>query len=154
MKVPIDYPGFEGRGLVLCLENYFREAKIMVDGRSLPRINDCYLVRNNQGEQVIIRIQENGFYPDVYIDAEKFDLKVSWNKCDWLGCFLPLVLCISGPLWSLIGIIFCFLSMAVYRSNLHPRTRLALYYLITLLPFCIFVFMLRRLQNPGDIFGW
>ncbi len=154
MKIPIDYPGFEGRNLVLCTENYFRDAKIMIDGRSLPRTNDCYLVRNNQGEQIIIRLAINAFVPDIFIEGEKYEIKMGWSKFDWLGCCLPLVLCISGPLWSLVSITLCLLCAGIYRSDLSLRPRLALYLLSTLVPFLGFILTLVSLEHPADIIGW
>jgi len=154
MKISIKYPGFEGRELVLYTENRYRGSKILLDGRALVSTNDCYLARNNNGDQVIIRVKEKPYVADIFIDGEKFEIKWDLNKSDVLACFFPMVLCISGPLWTLVGIAISGLSVGIYRSQLSPRIKLTLFWVTTGIPLAAFLYVLASLKNPGDIVGW
>ncbi|MEK7830214.1 MAG: hypothetical protein AAB401_03965 [Acidobacteriota bacterium] len=155
MKIPINYPGFEGRGLTLYTENLYRRHKIMLDGRALVSTNnECFLARNNNGDQVIIRVDYNPHVPNIFIDGEKADLNLALDKSDAFACLLPMVLCISGPLWTLVGIAISGLSFGIYRSELAPRIKRLLFWTTIWTPIAAFLYVLRSLENPGDIVGW
>ena len=152
MNIPIQHPGFEGRKLTLFTETQLRNAKIMIDGRALPLTNGCYLVRNNDGEQVIIRIKETSFFPEVFIDGEKIEIAWKLSQYEWLGGFIPLLVCLGGPLWTLFGVVFCFLSLGIYRSQLPPRMKLMLFVTTSLFPLMVFFLILGSSETP--LIGW
>ncbi len=154
MKIPINYPGFEGRGLTLYTENRYRRYKLMLDGRALVCTNECFLARNNNGDQVIIRVEYDPYVPNVFIEGEKVEIKWGLDKSDAFACFLPMALGICGPLWALVGLAISGMSYSIYRSELSPRIKLTLFWATIGIPIAAFLYVLRSLENPGDIVGW
>jgi hypothetical protein len=76
MDIPIEYSGFEGRGLSLRTAGLFSGPKILIDNQLVMKQQGQYVVRDNRGEQVVIRIKNRLLdpIPNLYIGGNLVEL--------------------------------------------------------------------------------
>ena len=135
--IPIDQEAFVGRSLMLRPATLFSGARLLIDGAPVkttlrtgqfwfgwsmaPRLGlPRFLVRDNRGNEVAVRLKSNGFdpIPKVDIDGQVLQLArpLEWYEYAWMG--LPIVLAIWGGLWgALIGCAATRSSARLFRSE-------------------------------------
>ncbi len=136
MEIPINFEGFEGRGLKLQSAGIFSGPKLFVDGAPVKQEKKRYVIRNNNGKEVEVKIQSKFLdpIPKVEIASRVIELArpLKWYEYTWMG--LPIILIfIGGALGALFGIMAVYSSSRVFRSE---RTAIAKYIIIGAISLC------------------
>lgn len=123
METTIDFPGFEGRRLVMRATGLFSSAKLFQDGQPAPKgpKRNQYTLHRNDGSQVVAQIKAiNPIspYPQLIIDGQNVPLGESLKWYQWIWAGLPLLLVvIGGGLGALFGFIGAFLNGRIFYSD-------------------------------------
>jgi hypothetical protein len=125
MEIAIDSPGFEGRGLKYQTRGLIAGAKIIIDGNSVQRQKQGYLVRNNNGEDVTIKLKSKLAFIDpvqkIEVDGKEINLAppLQWYQYIWM-CIPILLVVAGGVLGAVCGVVAAYISADVFRSNMSP----------------------------------
>lgn len=139
METIIDFPGFEGRQLVLRASGMFSSAKLFLDGQPAPQgpKRNQYTLHRNDGSQVVAQlktINPISPYPQLTIDGQNVPLGKSLKWYQWLWAGLPLLLVvIGGFLGALFGFIGAFLNGRIFYSERSQPVKFLLTGVISLL---------------------
>jgi hypothetical protein len=120
MDLPLESPDFQARGLAVRLGGFFRGPRIVIDGSEVKGRWRRFLVRNNRGEEVTIRLISNHIdpIPKVMIGSTAIQLArpLEWYEYVWIG--LPILLMFHGGfLGAVCGILAIRLSADIFRGS-------------------------------------
>ena len=119
MDIPVFYPGFEGRGL-LVRSGLVADAALWVDGAQVKKTKgSCFLV-DNLGRSVEVRFKARPFdpLPRLQIGNETIQLKAPLKAYEYLWAALPLTLIlVGGMLGGALGGAAAFLNLRVFGTS-------------------------------------
>jgi hypothetical protein len=118
--LPIDYPGFEGRGLALRPSGFFTGAAIVCDGRPATRTGRTFSVNDNRGSPVTFQLKGSIFDPLPAVQAGdrliRFAAPFTWYEYVWIA--LPLALLVlGGALGGACGAAAAYINARLLRSS-------------------------------------
>ncbi len=131
-RLPIDYPGFDGR-LALRPAGFWTAAAIICDGAVAPRKGRTFTVKDSAGQPVLVQLK--GFFfdpiPQVLIGGQTIVLARPFAWYEYLLMVLPLVLIpLGGALGGLCGAIAVYVNAQVLRMQQPAAVRLGLAFLV------------------------
>jgi len=121
MDIAIDTPEFQGRGLAVRPASWFRGPRVVVDGELVKGRRSRFLVRDNHGQEVTVRLIWNRVdpVPNVMVGDRSISLAtpLKWYEAIWI-VWAPLLLVFYG---KLLGMVVAFVvlrkSMVVFRGE-------------------------------------
>lgn len=128
MKIHLPIKGFEGRHIILLIR-LIRPPTIQVDGEFISGKNGVFIIRDNTGNEVTIKLKKNWVdsLPRVEIDEVPFPISSTLHWYDYLFIGIPLALAIPGGLFGgLVGLFCSLLSLRALRSQHTPMAQYAL----------------------------
>jgi hypothetical protein len=118
MDIPISYPGFEGRGLLL-KDSFVSGTSLWMDGARVNKVNKSYLLRDNQGRSIEVKLKRAGLdpLPRLQIAGDLVRLAEPLKVHEYIWAALPLVLLIGGAIGGGLGGAAAFLNLRVFRTD-------------------------------------
>lgn len=118
--IPIALEGFEERGLIYRVRGIFRSGQLIIDGQPLHRRRRQYLLRDNQGREVAVRLKRNLVdpIPKLQVEGRVLDLlpPLKWYEYLWAG--LPLLLVVAGgAIGAAIGSAALYYNVRLFRGD-------------------------------------
>ncbi|HEY1425606.1 MAG TPA: hypothetical protein VGF50_02935 [Caulobacteraceae bacterium] len=117
--LPINYPGFEGRGLALRPSGFVQGAAIISDGKAATRKGRTFTLSDNAGAPVTFRLKGNILdpIPAVVVGDQTIRLARPFAWYEWVWVVLPLVLVpLGGGLGGLCGGVAMLVNARLLRS--------------------------------------
>jgi hypothetical protein len=129
MEIPIEQPGFEGRGLALVTAGFFSGPKVMVDGQPVAKEKGLYVVTDSGGQPVSIRLRPRFLdpVPNLEIAGRVIELArpLKWYENVWIG--FPIVLALhGGAIGALFGFAAYYAGARIFRSDRSGGAKYAL----------------------------
>ena len=120
MEIAIPQEGFENRRFAVRTAGLLSGPKVLIDGAPAERHKGAYLVRNNQGEAVEVKLKSGLLDPvprvEIAGQALRLVKPLAWYEYLWMA--IPIVLVfIGGALGGLCGAAAVYASARVFRSN-------------------------------------
>jgi len=135
MLVDVPHPAFAHQRLSIRPAGLFQGQALCLNGAPVKRRKGAYMVRNDQGEEVVVRLKQNFIdpLPQVVIGAETVSLArpLVWYEYLWIS--LPILLIfIGGAVGAGIGLTATYVSSRVLRSDRRAGVKYLLTGLISL----------------------
>lgn len=120
MELTLNHEKLQGRMLTLQTASFFRGPRLLSGGMPMQGKRGTYTVRDNQGQEIMIKIKGNLLdpIPKVNIDGQELQLAppLAWYEYVWMG--LPIILVFAGgALGALFGISAVYASSRIFRSD-------------------------------------
>jgi hypothetical protein len=120
MDIAIETPAFQGRGLAVRPASWFRGPLVVVDGETVKGRRSRFLVRDNHGQEVTIRLISNHIdpIPRVMVGEQTITLArpLEWYEYVWSG--LPILMALhGGALGGICGFVALQKSAGVFRGE-------------------------------------
>ena len=141
MELSIKYPGFENRNLSLRTAGFFAGAKVVIDNAEVKGKGNVFLVRNNDGKEIEIKLK--GFLdPIPVLDIEGKKIRVvdplKWYQYVWSG--LPILMAFGGgAIGGGLGFMAFWINARLFRSEKGAVTQYALSGIVSVLSFTVFL---------------
>lgn len=147
MEIPIGQDRFVGRGLAVRTAGLFTGPRLIIDGAEAKGRRRRYVVRDNSGREVTIRLRTSYVdpIPKVEVDAQVLELarRLRWHEYAWMG--LPILLSLGGgALGALVGMSAVYSSARIFRSERSDVSKYGLTALISVA--AVFVFLVLALS--------
>lgn len=149
MKIAINQPEFDGRGLHLQTPGLFSGARLYVDGARVRKRNGGYLLRDNAGREVTAKLKATPFDPIPRVQIGEQVLRLAeplgWYEYVWM-C-LPLGLLFGGgALGGGLGAAAAYCNALIFRSGYSTALKYLLTGLVTVGAVASFVVLATLLQ--------
>ena len=119
LDIPVQYEGFEGKRLAVRPAGWLSGPKLLVDGTPARREKGRYLVRNNTGNQVEVKLKyQLDPVPKIEIAGRVLELArpLRWYEYVWM-CLPLLLLFIGGAVGGLCGGGGVYVNAHIFRSD-------------------------------------
>jgi len=135
MDLPIEHQAFSGRGLALRPGGFFKGPRLLIDGSEAKGKRLKYLLRDNSGNSVEVRLKSNGLdpIPKVQFADQTIALArpLTWYEYAWMS--LPILLVFAGGgLGALFGLFAVYSSTHVFRGHRSTAAKFGLSAVISL----------------------
>jgi hypothetical protein len=149
MDIPVNHPGFEGRGLAVRTAGFWSGGTIVLDGSRQPSKKGKFLLRDNTGREVAARLKSNGIdpVPKLEIGGSLVELArpLRWYEYAWMG--LPVVLVFAGgALGALIGLGATYANARILRSERSTGARYGITAMISVSSAIVFLVLAAVFQ--------
>lgn len=149
MDIPIAHQAFQGRGLMVRPAGLLKGPRVVIDGSEVKGRRLRFPVRDNSGNELVIRLRSNGIdpIPKVEMLGQVLELArpLKWNEYLWIG--LPILLALQGGfLGALIGFSATYSSARIFRSDRTAAAKYGLTALISLAAVGVFFVLVILLQ--------
>ena len=151
MDFPVSYPGFEGQKLIVKSAGIFDwGSKLLYNGSSPKRVKGSYVVKNNSGSEVLIKLK-NDFLdpvPKVIIGQDVIQLArpLKWYEYVWVG--FPIILVLQGgAIGGFAGGLAAYTSSRIFRSNRGIVAKYALTGLISVVAVIAYLILATIVQQ-------
>jgi hypothetical protein len=120
VDIAIETPEFLGRGLAVRTASWLRGPRVVIDGEPVKGHRGRFLVRDNRGQEVTIRLISNHIdpIPKVTVGDRSISLArpLEWYEYVWSG--LPILMALhGGALGAVCGFVALQKSTAVFRGE-------------------------------------
>jgi len=160
MEATIEFPGLEGRRLVLRASGMFSKAKLFLDGQPAPRGSKRgqFVLRRNDGSQVIAQLKATNLvspYPQLIIDGQVVPVGEPFKWYQWIWAGLPLALIfVGGFIGAIFGALGAFLNGRILYTDRSQPMKFLLNGIITLAAAAAYWFAgVNFVQAVPDLFA-
>jgi len=120
VDIAIDAAEFQGRRLMVRTASWFRGPRLVVDGSEVKGKRGRFILRDNQGQEVTVRLISNHIdpIPKVTVGNRSIELArpLEWYEYVWMG--LPILLVFhGGALGAVCGVVAIQSSAQVFRGE-------------------------------------
>ncbi|MCK4541561.1 MAG: hypothetical protein KAU17_04910 [Spirochaetales bacterium] len=120
MEIRIKHERFEGQRLVVKTANFIHGPRLLLNDQILKAKRGKYIVRDNIGNKLLLRLKYNLVDPIPKLEIEGEDIELApplkWYQYVLIG--LPLVLvAIGGAVGFFIGVITAYANVFISRSS-------------------------------------
>ena len=143
MDFVVRYPGFEGRGLVL-REGLLSGASLWVDGARVKREKGIYVLRDNQGRSVEVKLKPTLLdpIPNVQIGDEKIRLAEPLKAYEYIWAALPLgLIFVGGAIGGGLGGAAAYFNLRLSRTEYPYAVKYAITAAVTVAAFVTFLIL-------------
>ena len=129
-EIPIQLEGFGGRRLCVQTASAFSGPKLLIDGAPVKKEKGQYLIRDNGGNHVEVKLKHNFIDPVPIVEVAGRAIELArplrWYEHVWMG--LPILLVFyGGGLGAMCGYVAVCVNARIFRRELNPITT----YLVT-----------------------
>ncbi|MFH0826498.1 MAG: hypothetical protein V1923_01220 [Candidatus Omnitrophota bacterium] len=126
MDIPVPLKGFENRRLTVRPAGLFVGPKLFMDGALLKPCRRRYLLRNNTGQEVELKIKFNLFdpIPKIWADGDIIRVAAPLKTIEyvWIG-FVAVLFFIGGIVGAMCAFWAIYFNLRAFRSRLPSFTK-------------------------------
>jgi len=150
MDIPLEVKGFEGRGLKLEAKKFGGE-RLSIDGNPLKPVKGKIVVKNNQGQDIEIKLKKN----PVLFEVEQIEINgqlirvkapLTWYQYAW-GGFPILLVAIGGAVGGGLGGGASYINLHILRSKMNGFLKYLVTALISLAAILLWLVIAAAVQG-------
>ena len=150
MNLLVPDPAFVSQKLTVRTAGFFSGAKVFLNGKAVKPVKREYLVRDDRGNSVSLRLKSNiaDPIPLVVLGGQPVRLAraLTWYEYAWIGIPI-LLLFVGGALGAMIGVFATYTSSHILRSSRSSTSKYLLTAVVTVSAIVIFVVVAVAFQS-------
>jgi hypothetical protein len=149
MDLVVPHSAFASQKLTVRTAGFFTGPKVLLNGVAVKPVKRQYLVRDDHGNEVALRLKSNFVdpIPVVLLGGQPVRLAraLTWYEYAWIGIPI-LLLFVGGALGAVIGVLATYTSSHIFRSGRTVASKYLLTALVTVSSIVVFVVAVVAIQ--------